>query len=299
MMRHRILGWLLTPLLALICACSSRPPVTVVQADTGFYQEVSWRPDGTALAVSVLEMIPTDPGFMYRVFEVRLDDPAPRALTQGPSDYWTSWSPDGSLIAFNGASGETADIFVMRSDGTGSSRLTTDPATDAQPDWSPDGTRLVFVSDRGGAEQLWVMNADGTEPHRLVEGEGQAQNPRWSPDGSRIAYYETDGNGHDFVTLVNADGTGRRRVGPGVWPSWTMSGDSLVYSGPDGLYMVAPDGSGARLFVAGDIVNGEVSPDGSKVAFIEKVDGDITLAVMALDGSHRQVLLRRPAPKWD
>ena len=289
----------LTVALGLLGACGTRPPATFVQADTGFYQEVSWRPDGTALAVSVLDPAPGDPGFTYRVFEVGLDNPQPRQVTPGPMDYWTAWSPDGSQLAFNGGRGPAADIFLVRTDGTGRRRLTTDSAQDIQPDWSPDGKHIAFVSNRGGSEQVWVMNADGGEPRRLVEGEGQAQNPRWSPDGTRIAYYETDGAGHDFLTLVNADGTGRRRLGPGVWPSWTPAGDSLVFSGPEGLYIASADGSGGRLLRAGDIVSGEISPDGSRLAFIEKVNGDITLTVAAIDGSGRRLLLRRPAPKWE
>src|SRR6195256_2920406 len=53
-----------------------------------------------------------------------------------------NWSPDGQKIVFNGlvkGSPDGSDIYVINADGTGLTRLTTDPADDSCPAWSPDG----------------------------------------------------------------------------------------------------------------------------------------------------------------
>jgi WD40-like Beta Propeller Repeat len=54
------------------------------------------------------------------------------------------------------------DIYVMNADGTGQTRLTTDPAREFGTAWSPDGTKIAFSR---GAAGVHVMNADGSDQH--------------------------------------------------------------------------------------------------------------------------------------
>src|SRR5437867_8355026 len=68
-------------------------------------------------------------------------------------DFWPSWSPDGSRIAFTSdrdSQGGTVnlDIYVMNADGTGIARVTADTAQDDEAAWSPDAARLAFRTDR-------------------------------------------------------------------------------------------------------------------------------------------------------
>jgi len=65
--------------------------------------------------------------------------------------------------------GGSSDIFVMNADGSGVTRLTTNPAYDNYPAWSPDGTRIVFQSQRDGNDQIYVMGADGSGATRLTQ----------------------------------------------------------------------------------------------------------------------------------
>ena len=92
----------------------------------------------------------------------------------------------------------------MRSDGTGSRRITTpvtnpdgSPSYDATPTWSPDGRRIAFASNRAGGESdVWRVDTDGTHLTRLTKtpfytGDG---NPAWSPDGKWI-WFDSDREG--------------------------------------------------------------------------------------------------------
>ncbi|MFW6058752.1 MAG: DPP IV N-terminal domain-containing protein [Phycisphaeraceae bacterium] len=90
------------------------------------------------------------------------------------------WGPDGDHIVFctvsdpgaddqqgtdanrAAASGSvTADIWVVRADGTGQSRLTGGEFANLQPTWASDGT-IYFVSNRGGegVENIWALRPD-------------------------------------------------------------------------------------------------------------------------------------------
>jgi Tol biopolymer transport system component len=103
-----------------------------------------------------------------------------------------AWSPDGSLVAFTSSnetfptnppernSQQRMDIFVVRPDGTGLQRLTTDTVgslgTNAPrdfgasfPTWTRDG-RIVFTRYPAQEEdpfELWVMDADASNATRV------------------------------------------------------------------------------------------------------------------------------------
>ena len=102
-----------------------------------------------------------------------------------------SWSGDRPL---------SDEIFLMRPDGSGMTRVTGDagePSRCTTPVWSPDGSRLA-VSCRGG---VYSMNPQGGDVRKLA-GPGY-YGAEWSPDGSELGLGM---NRHLY--LVNADGSG-------------------------------------------------------------------------------------------
>ena len=88
------------------------------------------------------------------------------------------WSPDGRSILFTSHRDHPdnyTDIYVMRPDGSGVRRLTTNRAY--TPAWSPDGSHIVF-----SAPGLFVMRADGSGITSLpVDGVGETSLPDWKP----------------------------------------------------------------------------------------------------------------------
>ena len=72
-------------------------------------------------------------------------------------------SPDGRKIVFTAGdidAGSASPLWVVSSDGTGLTQLTTDGANDYRPSWSPDGSQIAFVSTRDGNAEIYVMHAD-------------------------------------------------------------------------------------------------------------------------------------------
>jgi Tol biopolymer transport system component len=162
------------------------------------------------------------------LYVVNPDGSGLRRLTNGQvADLYPSWSPDGSRIVFQRSVRPRAwDVYVVRADGSGLRRLTrTDSAS--EPAWSPDGRTIAYVTETG----LFLMNADGTGRHLLtarIGGRYPVHSPAWSPDGRAIAYANRGGQ----IFVINADGTGERRVSRGLslWcPAWSPDGRKLAF----------------------------------------------------------------------
>jgi hypothetical protein len=137
-----------------------------------------------------------------------------------------------------------SEIYSIRADGTGQTRLTNNPARDDSPRWSPDGGKIVFVSDRDGLLEIYTMNADGSNQQRLTTNSVPDEDPAWSPDGNQIAFAR---GGH--ILLMDSNGENERQVtsdsfsGEQGHPSWSPDGSQIVFhnssfSEPDQIYTV-------------------------------------------------------------
>jgi Tol biopolymer transport system component len=223
----------------------------------------SWSPDGSQIAFSTFrERTDHDIAIAAR------NGSGTRIIVDSPrSDASPAWSPTGDLIAFTSGpvfdrDAGDEDIYVVRPDGTGLTRLT-GPGPDGEPVWSPDGGRIAFVGARGGGSEIFVMNADGSGRVAVTDAPTKdVTSPVWSPDGSRIAFGLFSGSDWD-VYVVDADGTDQIPLAAGpndeVGPAWAADGSFLAYSvaesseacgcdnaGTFDIFAVRPDGTGRR-----------------------------------------------------
>ena len=132
----------------------------------------------------------------------------PATDTASASD--PAFSPDGSRIAFVSQRDGNAEIYVMNADGTGTTRVSSDPQPDGRPSFMPDGQSLVFHSSRtAGKQEIWAVNVDGTALTQLTR-DSVNSSPAVSPDGQIIAYVSTRNKDGD-IWLMNRDGTNQRQ----------------------------------------------------------------------------------------
>ncbi len=180
-------------------------------------------------------------------------------------------------ILFDG--GESPDdnhIYAMDPDGSHVQPLTGKPpekiSYNALAAWSPDRQKIAFMSDRDGNMEIYVMAADGSDVQRLTRHRGRDSAPVWSPDGSQIAFARDnmDPPRNRSIYVMDSDGSNVQRLAEfttGGYTSW--------------------------------------SPDGERIAFEAKFDGNWEIYVMESDGSNVQRITHTPvrdagsfAPEW-
>jgi serine/threonine protein kinase/Tol biopolymer transport system component len=99
----------------------------------------------------------------------------------------TDVSPDGQWIALNNVGERQLDIFILRSDGSGLSRLTDDLARDWTPRFTPDGSALTFQSNKSGKYDGWSIRLDGSNRTQLTDTlDGDSGITAFAPDGRHL-----------------------------------------------------------------------------------------------------------------
>jgi Tol biopolymer transport system component len=118
---------------------------------------------------------------------------------------------------------------------------------------APDGQGIALTVEERGATHLYLMNVDGTGTRRVAEGLDVRGAPAWSPDGRWLAIAANrDGEPRLFKIPV-AGGTPVALVKEySIDPTWSPSGQFLVYSGADvgttfSVNAVSADGAPRRL----------------------------------------------------
>ena len=188
-----------------------------------------WSPDGRQIAFS------SDPGGNRQIWVMNADGSRAHQVTNAPgANRDPSWTADGRSIVFQSNNGGSFEIYRVNADGTGLSDLTNDPAADWSPAASPVGDRIVFTSERDGTGHLYVLDGRGRLT-RITDGPGYDYFAAWSPLGNRIVFSHDDTAGQTDLYMINADGSGERRLTntPGVYeyfPVFSPDGGKVAYT---------------------------------------------------------------------
>jgi Tol biopolymer transport system component len=183
------------------------------------------------------------------------------------------------------------EIYMQRLDGRDIVRITDSAGPDRSP--TSDGKRIVFVSSRAGDPKLYLWSGGSV---RAVS-HGPDFTPAFSPDGRTLVWQrlvpQADPKAPQQFQLMMSENL-REAVpltSPGFvdqQPQWTAKGDGVVFSSNRGngksfdLYMIDRKASCLKRLteVQDDLTWPATSPDGSKIAFVSKANGQNEIYTM-------------------
>jgi Tol biopolymer transport system component len=109
--------------------------------------------------------------------------------------------------------------------------------------WSADSRELAYENEVAGVWNIFVINITTRRQKHITQG----RRPSWAPIRAEIAF-DKDG----AIWLIDSTGrnahvlTGQPK-GPNQWPSWSPSGDQIVFEARSatqpGIYRINRDGS--------------------------------------------------------
>jgi TolB protein len=212
----------------------------------GIYVEglTAWSPDGRYIVaqvaqegISTIARVSVAPDNKGGEVVALTSDMLVDATTTKADSALPSWSPDGAQIAFQSKKeGGNFQVYVMDRDGNNKRRISTGQTFAAQPAWSHDGRSIAYIGgdkvDIGTPKEIYTVSVDGGRPKQITTGGKDLSKPTWSPDGKQILYLEnlTDKTGN--IMIMNADGTGGRKLADGIRasnPQFNPAGDMVLY----------------------------------------------------------------------
>jgi tricorn protease len=115
---------------------------------------------------------------------------ANRITSAKGEEFLPRFSPDGSLIAFNGNYDGNIDIYTVPALGGLARRVTHHGMTDRMADWFPDGAHILYTSAMESGKQrfnqFYNVAREGGLPAKLSVPYGEFGS--LSPDGKKLAY---------------------------------------------------------------------------------------------------------------
>jgi Tol biopolymer transport system component len=275
----------------------------LTDADVGDWSP-TWSPDGSMIAFGRAAA-----GNDADTYVVDVDSGDETYLTTETEFWWwVAWSPDSSQIAFVTERDGNPDVYVMATDGTGQTSLTSDAAPDYAPSWPPGG-RIFFTAERGGDPEVYSMDEAGGSQTDLTNNSLDEHFPVASRDGSLVAFRRIEQGIRD-IYVMSANGTGEVKLTPSVGLTtydtirWSPDGGFVAFASSAGMerqiHRADPDGEEMI-----DLTDGQArdegpswTPDSQHIVFISDRDGDEgEIYIMDADGGNQTRLTDDPA--WD
>jgi Tol biopolymer transport system component len=157
----------------------------------GINQYPVWTPDGRHVAFSSSQGV-QEPKLAW--IDVDQGGDAVPLTREGDAQFPSSWSPDGSALAYAEAAssekdkGTGFDVWLLKR-GAGSARevVVRSESKEDQAVFSPDGAALAYVSDETGRLEVYLRRYPAGGRPVPVSADGGTE-PVWSPKGDELFF---------------------------------------------------------------------------------------------------------------
>ena len=243
-------------------AQATQAPTKIFDASASRVRHLAVSPDGKRVIYSALS---TSSNLFMSDVTNEGSFPEPKQLTKNADARTVSptFSPDGSMIAFQEyTTGTSANIRVMRVDGSGSRQIT--GTMGFNPSWFPSGDRVGFFAPNGRKSEYWYAAADGSVERKLFDySDPEVLTGRLSADGKAVLF-------------------------------------NSKRSGTINIWRIRIEGGEAEQLTFDEEMAGfpSVSRDGKWIGFQLKRGGDNHAAYMSADGGEIVQLTNEPGQSW-
>jgi len=210
-----------------------------------------------------------------------------------PSDIQVS--PEGKWVAYvierNDEDQDEAfsQVWMTSIDGGINLPMTAVYANASQPRWNPDGSSLAFLGKRSADKeskdaksQVWILDRRGGEAQQYTDIKQGVEGFSWSPDGKRMLLIIQDPKPEDLQDEKDGNKAGEDkdeedRPVPWVIDRLQFKADYVGYLDRRRKHLFVYNGEGEPVQItSGDYDNSDPqwSPDGKRIAFVSKRDGD-------------------------
>jgi Tol biopolymer transport system component len=221
----------------------------------------NWSPDGGSAIFMVNQgiwRVNADGSNLHLVWFPPTDR---TGIDDGPT-----FTPDGRHIIFTRCCPRSTGyaLWEISADGTHLTPSTSeavppgvDGPSDNLPQVSPDGRWVAYHRNLApfDVQRIVKTNLETGRRVRLTDPKLNAQVPNWSPDSKQVVFEIHPPDGSGDIGIVNADGTGYRRLTFGngkafnFAPCFSPDGTKIIFSrfrstGGIDLYTMNPDGTG-------------------------------------------------------
>jgi len=131
---------------------------------------------------------------------------AERLTTSTRSQTPSSWSPDGTTLAYVEEGPSTGffqfDIWGLSIADRQARAIVRTPANEMSPEFSPDGRWLAYVSNESGRSEVYVQPHPGPGERQLMSNNGGDQ-PAWGTNGRELFYVQPVEPGGPLMKLMS------------------------------------------------------------------------------------------------
>ena len=198
-----------------------------------------------------------------------------------------------SRIFFTRRTSHGAEIFSIKFDGSGLTKLTAENALVVSPHLSPDGRYLSYTSYRSGVPAVYIKDLQGKQTRRIASYDGLNLAGPWSPDGRKMLLtLSRDGN-EEIYTIDIPSGLLTRltkNFAIDISPAWSFDGGKISFvsnrSGSPQIYVMnASGGAVTRLSYDGNYNTSPAwSPKGDKIAYESRTSRGFQVFTAGLQG---------------
>jgi TolB protein len=200
-------------------------------------------------------------------------------------------------------SGENSQyrLIVADADGVNPQRVADSADPIMSPSWSPDGRKLAYVSFEGGQSAIYVQTLRTGTRDRVSARAGINGAPVFSPDGRMLALTLSQDKGNPDIYMLDLAGQVltrlTRNVAIDTEPTWAPDGQRIYFtsdrSGGPQIYRVETylGAEVERVTYEGSYnARARVSPDGTQLAVVHRVQSNYRIAVVDPDTGLTQIL---------